>query len=256
MALCSRRLRGKSDPLDAQNAGRAVLSGRARARAKSGDGPVQIAWMYKLTKGSAVKARTQAVNQLKAVLVTADPDLRDELAGLNNPDLFRTCARFADDSNNDEGEEERVLQATRITLRLAGPPDRPAEELSKLPFDVVSGGVPQAVGRVIDGEEPMPAVYVTGWIKRVPIGLIGHAKGDANETVAWLLEDHMAGRLAAPDQPDPDAVVDFLAERGVRRVTRKGWYRTDAHEQVHGTEQGRERIKVVERAAMLDASEA
>jgi transposase len=113
-----RRQRGKSNPLDAQNAARAVLSGRARAQAKSGDGPVQIARMYKLTKGSAVKARTQAINQLKAVLVTADPNLREELAGLGNPELLRTCARFADDSKHDEGGEEAVLQATRITLCL------------------------------------------------------------------------------------------------------------------------------------------
>ncbi|MEU7641304.1 transposase [Streptomyces sp. NPDC039016] len=113
-----RRRRGKSDPLDAENAARAVLSGRARARAKSGDGPVQIARMYKLTKGSAVKARTQAINQLKAVLITADPGLRDELARLNNADLFRTCARLADDSKNDEDDTETVLQATRITLSL------------------------------------------------------------------------------------------------------------------------------------------
>ncbi|MFE0382059.1 IS110 family transposase, partial [Streptomyces inhibens] len=61
-----RRQRGKSDLLDAQKPARAVLSGRARARAKSGDGPVQIARMYKLTKGPAVKARTQAIDQLKA----------------------------------------------------------------------------------------------------------------------------------------------------------------------------------------------
>ncbi|MGY4986705.1 hypothetical protein [Streptomyces nigrescens] len=87
-----RRLRGKSDPFDAQNAARAVLSGRAYARAKSGDGSVQIARMYKLTKGSAVKARTQAINQLKAILVTADPDLREQLAGLKTPALVRTCA--------------------------------------------------------------------------------------------------------------------------------------------------------------------
>ncbi|MEJ8651144.1 transposase [Streptomyces sp. MS1.AVA.3] len=103
-----RRQRGKTDPLDAQNAARAVLSGRARARAKSGDGPVQIARMYKLTKGSAVKARTQAINQLRAVLVAADPNLREELAGLGNPELFRTCARFADDRKSDEGGEEAV----------------------------------------------------------------------------------------------------------------------------------------------------
>ncbi|GFE13190.1 hypothetical protein Sgleb_12370 [Streptomyces glebosus] len=57
----ARRLRGKSDPLDAQAAARAVLSGRAKARAKTGDGPVQSARMFKLAKDSAVKARTQAI---------------------------------------------------------------------------------------------------------------------------------------------------------------------------------------------------
>ncbi|WP_309484506.1 IS110 family transposase [Streptomyces himalayensis] len=118
MDRAERRRRGKSDPLDAQNAARAVLSGRARARAKSGDGPVQIARMYKLTKASAVKARTQAINQLKSVLITADPALREELAGLGNAELFRTCARFTDVSSLEEVGEEAVLQATRITLAL------------------------------------------------------------------------------------------------------------------------------------------
>ncbi|MEU5483276.1 IS110 family transposase [Streptomyces mirabilis] len=116
MDRADRRRRGKSDPLDARNAARAVLSGRACARAKSGDGPVQIARMYKLTKASAVKARTQTINQLKAVLVTADPALREELAGLGNAELFRICARFADASSCEEAGEESVLQATRITL--------------------------------------------------------------------------------------------------------------------------------------------
>ncbi|MFD0503907.1 IS110 family transposase [Streptomyces chiangmaiensis] len=116
MDQADRRRRGKSDPLDAQNAARAVLSGRARARAKTGDGPVQIARMYKLTKTSAVKARTQAINQLKSVLITADPALREELSGLGNAELLRTCARFADVSGHEEAGEESVLQATRITL--------------------------------------------------------------------------------------------------------------------------------------------
>ncbi|MFC9883259.1 transposase [Streptomyces libani] len=114
-----RRLRGKSDPFDAQNAARAVLSGRAYARAKSGDGAVQIARMYKLTKGSAVKARTQAINQLKAILVTADPDLREQLAGLKTPALVRTCAQF-DDREDDDGVKDAVGQATRIALGLLG----------------------------------------------------------------------------------------------------------------------------------------
>ncbi len=118
MDRADRRQRGKSDPLDAQNAARAVLSGRARARGKAGDGPVQIAGMYKLTKASAVKARTQAINQLKSVLITADPALREELAGLGDAELFRTCARFTDASSQEEGGEAGVLQATRVTLGL------------------------------------------------------------------------------------------------------------------------------------------
>lgn len=88
-----RHAASKSDPLDAENAARAVLSGRARAQAKAGDGPVEIARMYKLVKDSAVKARTQAINQLKAVLIRADPQLREELAGLGNAELFRKACR-------------------------------------------------------------------------------------------------------------------------------------------------------------------
>jgi transposase len=116
MDRADRRRRGKSDPLDAQNAARAVLSGRACARAKAGDGPVQIGRMYKLTKASAVKARTQAINQLKAVLVTADPVLREELAGLGNAELFRICAQFTDVPGREEAGAESVVQVTRITL--------------------------------------------------------------------------------------------------------------------------------------------
>ncbi|MBT2487226.1 IS110 family transposase [Streptomyces sp. ISL-96] len=111
----ARRLRGKSDPLDAQAAARAVLSGRARARAKTGDGPVHSARMFKLAKDSAVKARTQAINQLKAVLVIADPALRERLSSLGNRELFRTCARL---SLRDGDDEDAVPQATHMTLSM------------------------------------------------------------------------------------------------------------------------------------------
>lgn len=111
----ARRLLGKSDPLDAQAAARAVLSGRATARAKSGDGPVQSARLFKIAKDSAVKARTQAINQLKAVLVIADPALRERLSSLSNRELFRTCARL---SVNEGDDGDAVAQATRITLSM------------------------------------------------------------------------------------------------------------------------------------------
>ncbi|MEV6235077.1 transposase [Saccharopolyspora shandongensis] len=77
-AMCRRR--GKNDTVDAEAAARAVLSGEAAVTPKSGDGPVEAIRVLKLAKDSAVKARGQAINQLKAVLVNAEPQLREELA--------------------------------------------------------------------------------------------------------------------------------------------------------------------------------
>ncbi|GAA1240290.1 FAD-dependent oxidoreductase [Kitasatospora nipponensis] len=127
-----------------------------------------------------------------------------------------------------------------------------SDELPKLPFDPVPGTVPNEAGRVLaaDGSH-QSAVYVTGWIKRGPVGLIGHTKGDANETIACLLQDHADGLLPGAVEPQPQAVTDFLAERGIRATSWEGWQRLDAHERALGAEQGRERVKVVERESMI-----
>jgi transposase len=90
----TRRRRGKTDTLDAEAAARAVLSGRANGSAKTGDGPVEMLRMLKLAKDSAIKARTQTINQLKAVLVAVDPALREALSGLTNTMLIRRCAQL------------------------------------------------------------------------------------------------------------------------------------------------------------------
>ncbi|MFF3324361.1 FAD-dependent oxidoreductase [Streptomyces sp. NPDC002889] len=131
-----------------------------------------------------------------------------------------------------------------------------SEELPKLPWDVDSGTVPHEAGRVVEAGEHMQSTYVTGWIKRGPVGLIGHTKGDANETVANLLDDHTNGRLHTPATPAPEAVVDFLEGRNVRYTTWQGWYRLDEAEKALGEPQGRERVKIVDREGMLRASEA
>jgi transposase len=107
-----RRRRGKSDALDAEAAARAVLSGRADAVAKSGTGPVEMIRLFKLAKASAVKSRTQAINQLKAVLVGAETNLRESMTGLSNPKLFRACAGLDDRAPVD------TTTAAAYTLRL------------------------------------------------------------------------------------------------------------------------------------------
>ena len=71
--------KGKSDPVETETAARAVLAGVAEATPKSGEGEVEMIRMLKSTKDSAVKARTQAVNQMKALVVTAPTNLRETL---------------------------------------------------------------------------------------------------------------------------------------------------------------------------------
>ncbi|UOZ11708.1 FAD-dependent oxidoreductase [Amycolatopsis sp. WQ 127309] len=128
-----------------------------------------------------------------------------------------------------------------------------SSHLPELPFDHVNGVVPNQAGRVLDlDENQLPGVYVTGWIKRGPIGLIGHTKGDAAETITSLLTD--ADTLTAPKHQAPDAILDFLAARGIPFTTWQGWAKLDAHEKSLGLAAGRERIKVVEREEMTRVS--
>jgi transposase len=108
----TRRRRGKTDAIDAESAARAVLAGQATASAKAGDGPVEMIRMFKLAKASAIKARTQAINQLKAVLVGADPALREKLSGLSSTILVRRCAQL------DTRVPADVTSAAAYTLRL------------------------------------------------------------------------------------------------------------------------------------------
>jgi ferredoxin--NADP+ reductase len=129
-----------------------------------------------------------------------------------------------------------------------------SDELPKLPFDFLTGTVPHEGGRVIEGGEHLKSTYVTGWIKRGPVGLIGHTKGDANETVANLLDDLGKDRLLSPGAPGEDAVVNFLESKGVAYTTWEGWHRLDAAERALGAAEGRERVKIVERDEMLRAS--
>jgi transposase len=88
----ARRRHGKTDTVDAL-AACAVLSGRANATAKTGDGPVEMLRMFRLARTSAVKSRTQAINQLNAVIVGADPVTRETLSGLTGAALIRHCAK-------------------------------------------------------------------------------------------------------------------------------------------------------------------
>ncbi len=89
-----RRRHGKTDVVDAIAAARAVLSGEATATPKTHDGPVEALRALKVVQRSANKARTQALNQLRALVGTAPDELRERLRHLKTSELVSTCAGF------------------------------------------------------------------------------------------------------------------------------------------------------------------
>jgi transposase len=108
----TRRSKGKSDPIDAYAAAAAVLSGRATGVPKSRDGVVEAVRVLRVARRSAVKARTQTVNQIRGLLVSAPASLRERLTGLNRGALVDTLARLrpGDDLSD-------PTTATRAALR-------------------------------------------------------------------------------------------------------------------------------------------
>jgi transposase len=90
----TRRKLGKSDPTDAEMAARAVLAGVASDRPKSGVNEVEMIRMLKSAKDSAMKGRTQAINQMKALIVTAPIELRRVLRDLSTNQLVALCAKW------------------------------------------------------------------------------------------------------------------------------------------------------------------
>jgi ferredoxin--NADP+ reductase len=127
--------------------------------------------------------------------------------------------------------------------------------LAEIPFDQATGVIPNDGGRVIaaDGSR-LDGVYATGWIKRGPVGLIGHTKGDAIETINNLIADRE--NWWQPTTPDEGAINALLQERGVAYIDWANWLMIDQRERELGEADGRERIKLVDREDFLKTAKA
>ena len=120
-----------------------------------------------------------------------------------------------------------------------------SEAITAVPFDHGTAVIPNDGGHVVDpAGEIVSGVYVTGWIKRGPVGLIGNTKSDAKETTDMLIADALAGRLT-PRTATGD-ITEYLEAQGIPYTTWDGWHKLDAHERSLGSAEGRERKKVVE----------
>jgi ferredoxin--NADP+ reductase len=120
------------------------------------------------------------------------------------------------------------------------------------PFESKRAVVPNQAGRVLGSDQsPAPGLYVTGWIKRGPSGLIGTNKACAKETIDALVAD--TEKLPAPTL-DPAAIEAALAARNVRAVTYEAWRAIDAAEVARGTPKGKVRDKFTSVEALLAAA--
>ncbi len=123
-----RRRFGKHDTADAEAAARALQANIATGEPKSADGPAEMVRALHVVRRSAVKARTQAANQLRALLVTAPEELKAELRGLSTAKLVAIAARF-----RPGGHPKDLRAATKLAMRsVARRHRRLSEEIAEL----------------------------------------------------------------------------------------------------------------------------
>ena len=137
-----------------------------------------------------------------------------------------------------------------------------------LPWDDRRSVVRNEGGRVVTNASgapaaPVPGLYVAGWLKRGPSGIIGTNIPDARETVGALLEDASAGRLPPLQVPEAagglDGVLPLLRSRGrtdADLVSWEGYAAIDAEERSRGTATGKPREKFTDVSEMLRAAAA
>ncbi len=123
--------------------------------------------------------------------------------------------------------------------------------LPEVPFDSAKGVISNTEGRVVDASgNHIPGVYCTGWIKRGPVGLIGHTKADAIETIGHVIADQAS--WWQPENPGEEQIVELLTSRSVPFIDWADWLKLDSVERELGEAEGRERKKLFDREQMLD----
>ena len=155
-----RRRNGKSDPADADAAASAVLSGEASGLPKSGRGPVEMIRTLRLARKTAVKAHTQAINTMKALIVTAAPQLRESLprSHRSTKPLVSVCAAFGEEPlTSPLAAHKRALRSlAQRCLQL----EAEIKELAAALDELVAQTAPQLVGRYGVGTDSAAALLI------------------------------------------------------------------------------------------------
>lgn len=119
-----------------------------------------------------------------------------------------------------------------------------------VPFDAASSIFRNRGGRIIDeSQQAIPGLYVTGWAKRGPTGIIGTNRADSVETVKALLSDLES--VARMPKSGAGGIRPLLLRNGIRIVSYTDWLRIDAKELARGSARSKPREKLVSVSEML-----
>jgi len=196
----ARRRCGKSDPLDAVEAARAALSGRACGAAKSRDGNVEAIRALVVAKRSARSAKIQALNQIRHLSFTAPEQLRQRLAGVSRHHLAARAAALRPATR--EGADP-VVAATKTALRILGRRvlalDEEKARIDALLAGLVGQSAPQLLAVFGVGVDTAAALLVTA----------GDNPGRLRSEAAWA---HLCG--TAPIPASSGKVTRYRLNRG------------------------------------------
>ncbi|ONK65665.1 uncharacterized protein A4U43_C07F39420 [Asparagus officinalis] len=128
-----------------------------------------------------------------------------------------------------------------------------------LPFDSQRGIVPNVKGRVVSSnqtehEKVEHGLYVVGWLKRGPTGIIGTNLYCAAETVMSILEDVHKGEYVQSSKPGREGLLHLLKDKNLRFVPFGGWEKIDCKEKMKGQLQNRPRDKITSWEELLKAA--
>ena len=204
----SRRRTGKSDPVDALEAARAALSGRAQGAAKAKDGNVEAIRALFVAKRSARDTRIKTLNQIRHLGFTAPEELRERLAGLSRNELAATAAALRPREGADQ-----VAFATKTALSLLGRRvlalDAEKEHLDDLMGKLVKKTAPELLGRFGVGVDTAAALLVAA----------GDNPGRIRSEAAWA---HLCG--VAPKPASSGKVTRWRLDRGGDRQANAALY--------------------------------
>jgi ferredoxin--NADP+ reductase len=203
-----------------------------------------------ILRAATARGRTGATRRIHLRFLVSPVELLGERGRVAAIRLERNRLAPGRNGLSAQGTGEFETLPVGLVVRAVGYRSLP---LPEVPFDERGAIVPNAGGRVSDPASgaPLAGIYVAGWVKRGPTGLIGSNKPDGTETAAAMIADLPA--IAPAPEATPAAVDGALAARGARVVDFAAWQRLDRLEVARGKAQGRPRVKLGPVAEMLAA---